>query len=127
MPMNVTSQILFDGALRCTMQFTCYGDGTPAEINVKKVDVASLTPPCKAVKVMNAVYDVVGGSVRLSWEGSPNKDFLIASAVSDKFDYSKVGGLANNTPGKTGNILFSTLDAGPSFAYTITLELMKKY
>jgi hypothetical protein len=43
-------------------------------------------------------------------------------------DFDQFGGLDNNTTtGKTGNILFTTLDASSGDAYTIILVMRKLY
>jgi hypothetical protein len=43
-------------------------------------------------------------------------------------DFSSFGGLQNNAgAGKTGDVLFSTLDATAGDFYTVTLEMVKTY
>ena len=43
-------------------------------------------------------------------------------------DYSKIGGLTNNSgAGKTGVISFTTLDGSAGDAYTVILEMQKHY
>lgn len=124
MALTTTSQIIHDGVRNCVMNFTGYGDGSSQEINVVKVNVALLK--CKSVRIRKISYDVADGSVRLTWEGNPNRDFYIASSQGSQ-DYIRFGGLLNNSVGPTGNILFTTFDAGMSFVYSITLEMIKKF
>lgn len=126
MALTTTSQVLYDAPRNCVMKFTGYGDGSAQEINVVKVNVGLLTPKCRQVVVRKLSYDIADGSIRLSWEGNQNKDFYIASTQGE-FSFVRFGGLLNNATGPTGNILFTTFDAGLSFVYSVTLELQKKF
>jgi hypothetical protein len=44
------------------------------------------------------------------------------------WDWEKIGGLTNNAgAGKTGNVLFSTVDATNGDMYSIAIEMIKSY
>jgi hypothetical protein len=53
---------------------------------------------------------------------------LFPKTRSTQQDYSKIGGLTNNSgAGKTGAISFTTLDQSAGDAYTVVLEMQKHY
>jgi hypothetical protein len=66
-------------------------------------------------------------AVNLYWEGTTNT--LINTLVNsgDDMDYVSFGGLWNNAPGKTGEILYTTQgwSTGAILSYNITLECRK--
>jgi len=114
------------------MKFTNASDGT-GESAVKKVDVATLTTyqgkACVAVQI-DKIYGLTHGmEVRLLWEATANGTILtVPQNVMQTMDFNEFGGLDNNTTtGKTGNILFTTLDASSGDAYTIILVMRKLY
>jgi hypothetical protein len=67
--------------------------------------------------------------VRLLWGASTNVTILtIPQNVMQTMTFDDFGGLDNNAgTGKTGNILFTTLDASAGDAYTIILVMRKLY
>lgn len=128
----VATQILFQGDKQVIMKFTNNSDGT-GETAVKKVDVTTLTPyqgqSCVAVQI-DRIYGLTHGmEVRLLWEASTNVTILTYPQNSAQtLDFNDFGGLDNNAgAGKTGNILFTTLDASAGDAYTIILVMRKLY
>jgi len=127
MAIITTSQILHDGERNLVMQFTGRSDGSGQENNVVKVDVSELLPPCASVKIRKIPYEVSGGLVVLSWAADANVPFLNLSG-SNIIDYSRMGGLLNGADDTaTGDILFSTLGFELNSAYSITLEMVKKF
>jgi hypothetical protein len=129
---TVATQILFQGDKVLVMKFTDASDGT-GETAVKKVDVTTLATyqgkACTAVQI-DKVYALTHGmQVRLLWEATANGTILtIPQNVMQTMDFDQFGGLDNNTTtGKTGNILFTTLDASSGDSYSIILVMRKLY
>lgn len=129
---TVATQILFQGDKTLVMKFTNASDGT-GESAVKKVDVTTLATyqgkACSAVQV-DKIYGLTHGmQVRLLWEATTNGTILtVPQNVMQTMDFDQFGGLDNNTTtGKTGNILFTTLDASSGDTYTIILVMRKLY
>ena len=129
---TVATQILFQGDKVLVMKFTNASDGT-GETNVKKVDVTTLTPyqgkSCVAVQI-DKIYGLTHGlEVRLLWEATANGTIMtVPQNIMQTMDFNEFGGLDNNTTtGKTGNILFTTLDASSGDSYTIILVMRKLY
>jgi hypothetical protein len=129
---TVATQILFQGDKQVVMKFTNASDGT-GETNVKKVDVATLASfrgqPCTSV-LIERIYGLTHGmEVRLLWEATANGTILtFPQNAAQTMSFDDFGGLTNNTTtGKTGNILFSTLDASAGDTYTIILVMRKLY
>jgi len=129
---TVATQILFQGDKTLVMKFTNASDGT-GETAVKKVDVATLTSyqgkACVGVQIDKFYGLTHGMEVRLLWEATANVTILtFPQNVAQTMSFDEFGGLDNNsTTGKTGNILFSTLDASSGDAYTIILVMRKLY
>jgi len=128
----VATQILFQGDKQVIMKFTNASDGT-GETNVTKVDVSTLTPyqqkPCVAVQIDKVYAMTHGMELRMLWGASTNVTIMsIPQQVAQTFDFNEFGGLDNNAgAGKTGNILFTTLDASAGDFYTIILVMRKLY
>lgn len=127
MAIEVTTQILHDGARNAVVQFTGRSDGTGQEISVVKVDVSELQPPARRVSVRELTYDVAGGAVTLSWDADTDVTFAQLQG-SDSICYKMISGLKNTAgDGVTGDILLSTNGFELDSVYTIKLELIKKY
>lgn len=123
---STTSQILHDGVRNVVVQLTGISDGTGQETNVVKIDASELNPPADSgLKIKRVRYAVVGGVVQLSWAADDPQPFLNL-AISDEFDYAKIGGLKNGG-GDTanGDILLSTIGFELNSSYSITLEMVK--
>jgi hypothetical protein len=129
---TVATQILFQGDKQVVMKFTNASDGT-GETAVKKVDVATLASfrgqPCTSVLIERIYALTHGMEVRLLWEATANGTILtFPQNVAQTMSFDDFGGLTNNTTtGKTGNILFSTLDATAGDTYTVILVMRKLY
>jgi len=129
----VTSQTLMDGERLAIMKFTNISDGT-GETAVTKVNVANLNPSqagkaCTGVTVTRISSVCHGMEVRMLWDATTDVPFFM-SAVNTNYenDYSKFGGITNNSgAGKNGNILFTTSDATAGDTYTVVLEMQKSY
>ncbi len=129
----VTSQIVFDGERTAIMKFTNISDGT-GETGVVKVDVSALAPSsfglaCDGVTITKIHALTHGMEVDMLWDATT--DVLIAVIPQNQMysmDLTQFGGLWNNAgAGKTGDVLFSTRDAGAGDTYTIVLEMVKSY
>lgn len=129
---TVATQILFQGDKVLVMKFTDASDGT-GETTVKKVDVTTLATyqgnACTAVQIDKVYAMTHGMQVRLLWEATTNGTIMtIPQNVMQTMDFDQFGGLDNNTTtGKTGNILFTTLDASSGDSYSIILVMRKLY
>ena len=129
----VTTQTLMDGERLAIMKFTNISDGT-GETAVTKVNVANLAPngagkACTGVTVNKITSVCHGMEVRMLWDATTDVPFFLA-AVNTNYenDFSKIGGITNNSgTGKNGNILFTTSDATAGDTYTVVLEMVKSY
>lgn len=128
----VATQTLFDGARLAIMKFTNVSDGT-GESNVIKVDVSALTPfqgqSCTAVDIERIFASTHGMEVDIKWAASTNVLCMtVPQNQMQTWDMRDFGGLTNNAgAGKTGDILFSTVDASSGDRYTIILYMRKIY
>ena len=124
-----TSQVtvIYDGIKNSVVQFTGLNDGGTGETLVKKVDVKELSPPCYRLSIERLHYDIGGGVVQLYWEADDPVLIDNLSSVVDE-DFSLSGGIQNSGgPSATGNILLSTLGMEAGSAYSVKLEMTKKY
>jgi len=128
MTVEVTNRIVSDGPRRAIVQLMARGDANEiAALKVDPADFAGLNNgPCVGFSLIEAAYDVRGTTVRVQWEGVPSQDIFIAN-IQSKACYEDVGGLPNDAPGATGNILITTENSEMAWSYTVTLELWKKY
>ena len=134
MAVTATSQTLFDGERVAIMKFYFTTTDTTGETNVVKVNPASLSASaaggaCDAVSILKVSGLTHGIEVQMSWDATtPVVIETIPQNTQYQQDYTKIGGLTNNAgTGKTGKILFSTLDQSAGDAYTVTLEMQKHY
>ena len=129
----VASQTLVDNERVAIMKFTNISDGT-GETKVLKVDVSALTPAanggaCDAVTITKIHSATHGLEVQIFWDATTDV-FCWAVPQNSQYtiDFSQFGGLTNNAgAGKTGDVLFSTVDATGGDFYTIVLEMVKHY
>ena len=129
----VATQTLFDGERVAIMKFTDISDGT-GENKVLKVDVSALNPSaaggaCDAVTITKIHASTHGMEVQIYWDATTDVLCWIVPQNSQyTWDWEKVGGLTNNAgAGKTGDILFSTVDASAGDMYSVVLEMVKHY
>ena len=129
----VASQTLMDGERTAIMKFTNISDGT-GENKVLKVDVSALSPSnaggaCDGVTITKIHASTHGMEVQIYWDATT--DVLCWQVPQNSqytWDWEKTGGLTNNAgSGKTGDVLFSTVDASNGDMYTIVLEMVKHY
>lgn len=134
MAITATSQTLFDGERIAIQKFYFTTTDTTGETNVVKVNPALLNPSnaggaCDAVSILKVTALTHGIEVQMSWDATtPVVIETIPQNTQYTQDYSAIGGLTNNAgTGKTGKILFSTLDTSAGDAYSVTLEMQKHY
>ena len=119
--------VIYDGIKNCIVQFTGLNDGGTGETLVKKIDVKELNPPCYRLAIDEMHYDIGGGSVQLYWEADDPVLIDNLSSVTDE-DFRWSSGIQNNAgPSATGNILLSTIGMESGSAYSVKLEMTKKY
>lgn len=127
MAITPTVTVLYDGIKNCTVQLTGLSDGGNGETLVKKVDVKELNPPCRFLAIRKIHYDVGGGVVQLYWEAEDPvliDDFI---SVAEE-DFRTIGGYQNTAgPSATGNILLTSLGFDSGSAYSVKLDMVKKY
>ena len=131
---TVGSQTLLDGERMAIMKFTFQCDGSGNESKVLKVDVSALNPSasgktCNGVAIQKIHASTHALEVEIYWDATT--DILCWSVPPNSqytMDFSSFGGLTNNAGGgKTGDVLFSTLDAVNGDFYAVTLEMVKSY
>lgn len=129
MAIEVTTQILHDGARNAVVQITGRSDGSGQESAVTKIDVSALQPPAARVAITRLTYDITGGMVELLWGADEDVPFakLEGNNVSD---YERIGGLQNAAWGElgaNGDILLTTHGFELDSSYTIKFDLIKKF
>jgi hypothetical protein len=135
--MAITSTtILEDGPRNAVIRLTADLFSGDYETDALKVDVSSLSPDPSGLVTTNVslqelMFSTTNVEVNLQWEGKDNPImYTLPAYFSHKVNFKHFGGLFNDTPGKTGNILLTTktrtvpsLDA----QYVIVLWLKKRY
>lgn len=134
MAVTATSQTLFDGERVAIMKFYFTTTDTTGETNVIKVNPSALAASaaggaCDAVSILKVHALTHGLELQMSWDATaPVVIETIPQNTQYSMDYSQFGGLTNNAgAGKTGKIVFSTLDQSAGDTYTVTLEMQKHY
>ena len=129
----VATQVLLDGERKAIMKFTDISDGT-GEVKVAKVIPGNLSPnsfglACDGVTITKIYAMTHGMEVVIYWDATTDVLItVIPQNTNYKMDYEEFGGIWNNAgTGKTGQVLFSTLDQSAGDAYTIILEMVKHY
>ena len=99
--------------------------GTGAESDTKIVNVATLNPPCKSVRLNSIVYSLdPAAAMQILWEATTNVvawNLFGSAGIIAPFMYTS--GIPNNAgAGKTGNVLLNT---SSTTNYSIYLEFLK--
>jgi hypothetical protein len=125
---TVTSQLIHDGPRNAVYKFTNTSDGT-GESAVTKVDVSGLSGAPAAVRIDKIEATTHGMGVDILWDADTDElAWNIAADIADSFDFSDIGGIANDAgTGVTGDIKFTTVAATSADRYSIVLHLVKKY
>ena len=128
----VTTQILVDDTRRAVFKFTNISDGT-GESAVVKIDVSALSSyqgkACTSVAIQTVDAITVGMGVNMLWDATT--DILCLTLGENdfvSFNFARFGGLTNNAgSGKTGDLLFTTVNAASGDKYTVVMEVLKYY
>lgn len=111
---------------------------TPASADLpitQLTTVASMNPPCKALRVDRVKFSVPHGcplDIQLWWQATTNELFW-GMGGGDENEFANFSGLTNNAaPGTTGNIMFSTTgaigqtgNAGLTWTFAAIIECVK--
>lgn len=125
--MQVTSQIVVDGARNFIVHLTGYSDDGAGENAVEKINVSALTPPCSSLRLQRINGSVNGGSVRLLWEADIPVEFAILGGGQVEVCHELGAGLNNNAgTSATGDVLLSTVGFDVGSNYDLTLKMVKK-
>lgn len=127
---TVTTNTIFSGRRKLSLQLTNLSDGT-GESAVIKVDKSGLETfeelePSKLV-VEEITWSISGfTAVELYWDHTAD-DALAKMAGNGYVDYRSVGGLVDpGSTGGTGDILLTTIGAAADATYDITIVLRLK-
>jgi hypothetical protein len=113
----------------------CTNDNVSAnETAALKVDVTTLAKSasglaCTGVKINKIWSTTHGMEIQVLWDATTDVfAWAIPQNTNYLMDFSQFGGLTNNAgAGKTGNILFTTLDGAAGDMYSVILECIKTY
>lgn len=130
---TVASQTLADGPKIAVLKLTNISDGT-GESAVTKVDVSALQASadgdtCTGVTIERIWWQCIGMKVQILWDASTDLFCIeLGENQSGDHDYTKFGGLTNNSgSGKTGDLNFTTVGHSSGDTYTVILYLRKKF
>jgi hypothetical protein len=130
---TVASQTLADGPKTAVLKLTNISDGS-GESAVTKVDVSALQPSadgdtCTGVTIERIWWQCIGMKVQILWDATSDLFCIeLGENQSGDHDYTKFGGLTNNSgSGKTGDVKFTTVGHSDGDTYTVILYLRKDY
>lgn len=130
---TVASQTLVDGPKTAVLKLTNISDGT-GESAVTKVDVSALQTSadgdaCTGVTIERIWWQCIGMKVQILWDASTDLFCIeLGENQSGDHDYTKFGGLTNNSgSGKTGDLNFTTVGHSSGDTYTVILYLRKDF
>lgn len=130
---TVASQTLADGPKVAVLKLTNISDGT-GESAVTKVDVSALQTSadgdaCTGVTIERIWWQCIGMKVQILWDASTDLFCIeLGENQSGDHDYTKFGGLTNNSgSGKTGDLNFTTVGHSSGDTYTVILYLRKDF
>ena len=130
---TVASQTLADGPKTAVLKLTNISDGT-GESAVTKVDVSALQASadgitCTGVTIERIWWQCIGMKVQILWDASTDLFCIeLGENQSGDHDYTKFGGLTNNSgSGKTGDVKFTTVGHSSGDTYTVILYLRKDF
>ena len=130
---TVASQTLADGPKTAVLKLTNISDGT-GESAVTKVDVSALQTSadgdtCTGVTIERIWWQCIGMKVQILWDATTDLFCIeLGENQSGDHDYTKFGGLTNNSgSGKTGEVNFTTVGHTSGDTYTVILYLRKDF
>jgi hypothetical protein len=130
---TVASQTLADGPKTAVLKLTNISDGS-GESAVTKVDVSALQTSadgdtCTGVTIERIWWQCIGMKVQILWDATTDLFCIeLGENQSGDHDYTKFGGLTNNSgSGKTGDVNFTTVGHTSGDTYTVILYLRKDF
>ena len=130
---TVASQTLADGPKTAVLKLTNISDGSGESV-VTKVDVSALQPSadgdtCTGVTIERIWWQCIGMKVQILWDATTDLFCIeLGENQSGDHDYTKFGGLTNNSgSGKTGDLKFTTVGHSSGDTYTVILYLRKNF
>jgi len=130
---TVASQTLADGPKTAVLKLTNISDGS-GESAVTKVDVSALQSSadgdtCTGVTIERIWWQCIGMKVQILWDATSDLFCIeLGENQSGDHDYTKFGGLTNNSgSGKTGDLKFTTVGHSSGDTYTVILYLRKNF
>lgn len=113
----------------------CTNDNVSSnETAAVKVDVTTLAKSasgqaCTGVKINKIWATTHAMEIQILWDATTDVfAWGIPQNTNYLMDFSQFGGITNNAgAGKTGNILFTTLDGAAGDMYSVILECLKTY
>jgi len=134
MTTTVATQTILDGDRLVIQKFTGIQVDATGETNVIKIQPSTLAKnnygaACTSVQIQKIWASTHGLEIEMLWEASSNVFcWLVPQNTTYIQDFRDFGGLTNNAgTGKTGNLMFTTLDASAGDAYTVVIEAIKTY
>ncbi len=134
MPDAVAPQKIQDGAKTAIFRFTNVSDGT-GESAVVKIDASSLSSDpmtgaaCTGCTIQKIYYSTIGMGVKIFFDASTNVlAWQLNADWADTLDFTDFTGIPNNAgSGKTGDVLFTTVDHSSGDVYNIVMQVSKSY
>ena len=130
---TVASQTLADGPKTAVLKLTNISDGT-GESAVTKVDVSALQTSadgdtCTGVTIERIWWQCIGMKVQILWDATTDLFCIeLGENQSGDHDYTKFGGLTNNSgSGQPGDVNFTTVGHTSGDTYTVILYLRKDF
>ena len=130
----VATQTIQDGAKTAIFRFTNVSDGT-GETTVAKIDVSALSgdpmtgAACTGCTIQKIYYSTIGMGVKIFFDASSNVlAWQLNADWADTLDFTDFTGIPNNAgSGKTGDVLFTTVDHSSGDVYNIVMQVSKSY
>ena len=130
----VATQTIQDGAKTAIFRFTNVSDGT-GESAVAKIDVSALSSDpmtgsaCTGCTIQKIYYSTIGMGVKIFFDASSNVlAWQLNADWADTLDFTDFTGIPNNAgSGKTGDVLFTTVDHSSGDVYNIVMQVSKSY
>lgn len=127
----VDVKYILKGSRRCTVRLTNISDAT-GESAVVKVDVSTLTGPSGEAPshvIVERIEGMVQGfnSVQLFFDATTDDELAVLGTGYSYFDWTDVGGSVDpRSTGSTGDIVLTTIGAGATATYDITITFRLK-
>ena len=128
MSIELTVDKTYDGPRRTGVQASAMtvDDAAPYNLTLATlIDISTLSPAPKSVRVTKITGQVDYGVVELYWAATPPVRFAVLSGNAIDFGYSDTGPLRMPTDG-TGDILISTVGFAPTSTFMLDIGLLKR-